>query len=141
MDAERIVKLTPDSIRELVESQRIKSVPKRAAGQRREERWPFPGTVELWLPEQCYGERHVLATLHNLSPHGLAMRSRRPIDRDTRLSLAIHQPELSCYGRAIVRHCTQAQAGYLVGVEFSFDTEQTDGQKPEGDGKSGSANP
>ena len=121
MDAEKIVKLSPDSIRELIDSQRQKTISKQTAGQRREERWPFPGTVELWLPDNCYGERHVLATLHNLSPNGLAMRSRRPFDRDTRLSLAIHQPELSCYGHAIVRHCTRAQAGYLVGLEFSFD--------------------
>lgn len=141
MDAERIVKLTPESIRELLDDHRIKTVPKRAPGQRREERWPFPGTVELWLPEQCYGERHVLATLHNLSPHGLAMRARRPIDRDTRLSLAIHQPELSCYGRAIVRHCTRAQAGYLVGVEFSFDAEPSDSTRPEDRDRAGPPNP
>jgi len=141
MDAERIVKLTPESIRELLDAHRIKTVPKRAPGQRREERWPFPGTVELWLPEQCYGERHVLATLHNLSPHGLAMRARRPIDRDTRLSLAIHQPELSCYGRAIVRHCTRAQAGYLVGVEFSFDAEPSDSTLPEDRDRAGPPNP
>jgi hypothetical protein len=130
MDAEKIVKLTPESIRELIDSQRVQTIPKTAAGQRREERWPFPGTVELWLPDGCYGDRHVLATLHNLSPNGLAMRSRRPLDRDTRISLAIHQPEMSCYGHAIVRHCTRAQAGYLVGLEFSFDAEAEEPNSP-----------
>jgi hypothetical protein len=120
MDAEEIVKLSPDAIRELIDSRRIDAVPKQNEGLRCEERWPFPGTVEIWLPEGCYGERHLLATLHNLSPHGLAMRSRRPVSKDTRVSLAIHQPALSCYGYGVVRHCTRAHVGYLIGVEFTF---------------------
>lgn len=120
MDAERIVKLTPAAIQELLDSQQVKAEPKTSLGQRQTERWPFPGTVEIWLPDGCYGEQHLLATLHNLSPNGLAMRTRRPVPTDTRLSLAVHQPELSAYGHAIVRHCTRAQVGYLVGVEFSY---------------------
>ncbi len=123
MDAEEIVKLTPAAVRELIDSQRIDAVAKQVPGQRREERWPFPGTVEVWLPEDCYGERHVLATLHNLSPHGLAMRSRRPVAKDTRISLAIHQPSMSCYGYGVVRHCTRAHVGYLIGVEFTFESD------------------
>lgn len=124
MDAEEIVKLTPDAIRELMDSQHIAAIAKHAEGQRSEERWPFPGTVEVWLPEDCYGERHILATLHNLSQHGLAMRARRPVPRDMRISLAIHQPALSCYGNAVVRHCTRAHVGYLIGVEFTFEAEE-----------------
>jgi hypothetical protein len=126
MDAERIVKLTPESVRELVDSRQVHAVSKTPPGLRREERWPFPGTVEVWLPDDCYGERHVLATLHNLSPSGLAMRSRHPVPVSSRVSLAIHEPELSCYGRAIVRHCTQAHTGYLIGVEFAFGGEDED---------------
>jgi hypothetical protein len=126
MDAERIVKISLDAIRELIESQQIKAVAKGGPGNRRDERWPFPGTVELWLPEECYGERHVLATLHNLSLHGLGMRTRRPIPVETKLSIALHQPELSCYGHAIVRHCTQAHVGYLVGCEFIFPSDEAD---------------
>ncbi len=118
MDAEKIVRITPEAISELLDTHRVNATAKQGPGARREERWPFPGTVEVWLPEQCYGERHVLATLHNLSVHGLAMRTRRPIPVETKISLAIHQPALSCYGHAVVRHCTQAHHGYLVGVEF-----------------------
>ena len=121
MDAEQIVKLTQDAITNLLNSRAIKSVNKDGPGNRQEERWPFAGTVEVWLPDECYGERHLLATLHNHSSHGLAMRTRRPIPSETRISLALHQPELSCYGHAIVRHCTRAQVGYLIGVEFCFD--------------------
>jgi len=120
MDAERIVKLTTDAVQELISSQKVAAQPKRGPGARREERWPFPGTVEIWLPDACYGERHVLATLHNISAGGLAMRTRRPIPTETRISMALHQPAMSCYGHAIVRHCTRASVGYLVGIEFIF---------------------
>lgn len=120
MDAENIVKLTPESVRELLESRTVKTLLKEPPGKRGAERWPFPGTVELWLPENCYGDRHVLATLHNLSPNGLAVRTRCPIPVETRLNLALHQPAMSCYGHAVVRHCTRAQVGYLIGLEFLF---------------------
>jgi len=128
MDAEKIVKLTPESVRELIASRQVHAVPKLPPGHRREDRWPFPGTVEVWLPDDCYGERHVLATLHNLSPNGLAMRARHPVPVNARISLAIHEPELSCYGQAIVRHCTRAQTGYLIGVEFAFGGDAEDGE-------------
>lgn len=121
MDAEKIVKLTPDSLNALLEAHRVPTHAGPGHNKRREERWPFPGAVEIWLPDDCYGERHLLATLHNLSTHGLAMRTRRPIPSETRISIALHQPALSCYGHAIVRHCTRAAVGYLVGVEFLFE--------------------
>lgn len=123
MDAEQIVKITPQVIATLLDSRNINTISKHPHGHRSEDRWPFAGTVECWLPDECYGERHLLATLHNLSNHGLAMRTRRPIPSDTKISLAIHQPEMSCYGHAIVRHCTRAPVGYLVGCELCFDGE------------------
>ncbi len=127
MDAENIVRISPEAIQQLIESHTHKAISKqRGPNVRREERWPFPGTVEVWLPESCYGERHMLATLHNLSQNGLGMRSRRPVPVETKISLAIHQPEMSCYGHAIVRHCTQAHVGYLVGMEFIFPSEDDD---------------
>lgn len=124
MDAERIIKLSPAAIQELLDSQEVKAESKQPGGQRKVERWPFPGTVEVWLPDDSYGEQHILATLHNLSTSGLAMRTRRPISGDTKISLAIHLPALSCYGHAWVRHCTRAQVGYLVGAEFVFHPEE-----------------
>lgn len=128
MDAEKIVKISRDVIRDLLasDSLSIRTLPKDKPGKRREERWPFPGTVEVWLPHEVYGERHILATLHNLSTGGLAMRTRRPIPTDTRVSIALHEPLLSCYGHAIVRHCTRAAVGYLVGLEFIYDAEPED---------------
>lgn len=136
MDAERIVKLTPDAIRELLDSRRVTTVPKRCGTSRRaEERWPFPGTVEVWLPDGCYGEKHLLATMHNLSTNGLAMRTRRPIPTETKISLAIHEPELSCYGEAVVRHCSAGSVGYLIGVEFAYPDEVKKAQAQNGNGK------
>lgn len=132
MDAEEIVKLSPAAIQELLDWQQVKAEPKQPLGDRRHERWPFPGTVEVWLPDGCYGERHLLATLHNLSVSGLAMRSRHPIPTDTRISLAVHLPALSCYGHAVVRHCTRAHVGYLIGLEFIFreETDETEENEP-----------
>lgn len=127
MDADKIVKLNAATVRELLTGMQVRShaKPNAKTNDRRAERWPFAGTVEVWLPEGSYGEQHLLATLHNLSEHGLAMRCRRPIPSDTLINIAIHQPELSCYGEAIVRHCTAAPVGYLIGVEFCDISEGT----------------
>ncbi|TWT45980.1 PilZ domain protein [Phycisphaerae bacterium RAS1] len=121
MDAERIVKLSPQAVRELVDAAAVPSHAKQDLSKRRTERWPFAGTVEIWLPDECYGERHLLATVHNISLHGFAVRTRRPIPNGTQVSFALHQPELSGYGTGQVRHCTRAQVGYLIGVEFVFE--------------------
>lgn len=131
MDAENIVKLTPAAIRDLLEAQHVPTHAKQTPGKRRAERWPFAGTVEVWLPESCYGEQHVLATLHNLSQGGFAMRTRRPIPTETRVQMAIHQPLQSVYGHAIVRHCTRAAVGYLVGAEFIFMADDHTPPKPQ----------
>lgn len=131
MDAENIVKLTPDAVRELVDARRAKAIGKPQTNEhRKSERWPFPGAVEVWLPEGTYGDRHILATMHNLSIDGLAMRTRRPLSVGAKIEIALHQPEVSLYGEAFVRHCTHAPVGYLVGVEFAF---ATDGEEDDED--------
>lgn len=124
MDAENITRISVDVITGLIEARRIHTIDKTSDERRSSERWPFAGAVEVWLPDEAYGERHLLATLHNLSPNGLAMRTRRPVPNGMRFSLAIHQPELSCYGHGIVRHCTRATVGYLIGVEFIYSDDQ-----------------
>ena len=131
MDADQIVKLTYEAIGELLNARAVNAGPKQPPGMRRSERWPFPGAVEVWLPNECYGEQHMLATLHNMSEHGMAMRSRRPIQTGTKISIAIHEPDLSVYGHAVVRHCTRVQAGYLVGVEFIFEAEEAEEEHDE----------
>jgi hypothetical protein len=132
MDAEKIINLTSDAVRRMLDLLNVAALPKHQPGQRREERLPMAGTVEVWLPDDCYGDRRLLATLHDLSPHGLAMRARRPVPTDTRIALAIHEARVSLYGRGVVRHCTRAQIGYLVGVEFLFgDAASADAAPPD----------
>jgi hypothetical protein len=135
MDAERIIKLSVNAVRELLDSQNIhiQTTHKQPAGARRSPRLPFPVAVEVWLPDSCYGERHMFATMHILSLHGLAMRTRLPIPTDTPISLAIHEPSLSCYGQAVVRHCTRGPVGYLIGVEFIFNENEEEDDNSEED--------
>lgn len=126
MEAQEIVKLTPDSIRDLIASQGVEASTHAGRELRRETRWPFPGTVEVWLPDSAHGERHLLTTLQNISINGLAMSSGRAIHSGTRVSFAVHLPEMSCYGEALVRHCTRSTKEYLVGIEFIFEAPQDD---------------
>jgi len=87
-------------------------------------RWPFPGTVQLWLPDDDFGERLELARSLNLSEEGLAVRCEEPIAPGIEITLAVHEPEISFQGRAIVRHCTENDDGrYCVGMSFVFEDE------------------
>jgi hypothetical protein len=90
-------------------------------GRRRAPRWPFPGTVELWIPEADGQERYTLATSLNLSLQGMGMRCDEELSEGTELAIAIHEPEVSFHGRAVVRHCTEFEGEYLIGLQFLFD--------------------
>jgi hypothetical protein len=120
MDADEIVPLTAEAVRRLLELQQApvevsEDLDKRAAA-----RWPFPGAVEIWVPDEGGIERHVLGACHNLTDCGVGVRCDEPIETGATLSIAIHQPELSLHGQAMVRHCTMRGQGYLVGFEFVF---------------------
>jgi len=85
-------------------------------------RWPFPGTVQLWIPDDEFGESLILATSLNLSVEGLAIRCQDPMEPGTEVTLAVHEPEVSFQGRAVVRHCTENDDGlYCIGMSFIFD--------------------
>ncbi len=84
-------------------------------------RWPFPGTVELWLPEADGTERYALATSLNLSAEGVGIRCDEPLSPGVELPIAIHEPEVSLHGRAVVRHCTEIENEFLVGLQFVCD--------------------
>ena len=83
-------------------------------------RWPFPGTVELWIPEGDGTERYELATSLNLSLVGVGIRCDESLESGVELAIAIHEPEVSFHGRAVVRHCTEMESDFLVGLEFLF---------------------
>lgn len=114
--------LTEQSISELL--QRRASEASRGNGpcRRRAMRWPFPGTVELWIPDGQGGERYALATSINLSHEGLGLQGEEAIEIGTSVQIAIHEPEVTFHGRAIVRHCAHCENGdYSMGLQFVFD--------------------
>lgn len=90
-------------------------------GRRSLSRWPFPATVELWVPVRRGRDEYVLATCMNLSTRGIGIRTNEELQPDTELAIAVHQPEKTLYGRATVRHCTETTDGFYVGLEFLFD--------------------
>ncbi len=90
-------------------------------GRRRVARWPFPGTAELWIPDDDGPERYALATSLNVSLHGVGVRCDEQLTPGLELMIAIHEPEVSLHGRAVVRHCTEIEDDYLIGLEFIFD--------------------
>ena len=114
--------LTERSISDLL--QRRASETSRGGGscRRRAQRWPFPGTVELWLPDGRGEERYALATSINLSHEGIGIQAEEAIDPGTCVQIAIHEPELTFHGRAIVRHCASTEIGeHLLGMQFIFE--------------------
>ena len=121
MDATEIKPLTEEAVASLLADQETQIPDVQANGRRRAPRWPFPGTVEMWVPDETGTEQLALATCLNLSRHGLGMLNEEPLTIGLEFALAVHQPEASLHGRAIVRHCTETEAGYYVGVEFLFD--------------------
>jgi len=90
-------------------------------------RWPFPGTVELWIPQADGTELYTLATSMNLSLQGIGIRCEEPLAPGLELGIAVHEPEVSFHGHAIVRHCTEIQDDYLVGLQFIFEDEPENG--------------
>ena len=120
MDADEIVPLTAGAVRRLLELQQAPVEESEDLDKRAAARWPFPGAVEIWVPDEGGIERHVLGACHNLTDRGVGVRCDEPIETGATLPIAIHQPELSLHGQAMVRHCTMRGQGYLVGFEFVF---------------------
>lgn len=121
MDADEILPLTRDHIRNLLQSRPSDGGEGEDLGKRRLPRWPFPGAVELWIPSTEGGEQHVITTLHDMSEGGIGIRSDVALEPGQTLAIAVHQPEASLHGKATVRHCTARRSGYHVGMEFKFD--------------------
>ena len=121
MDATEIKPLTEEAVASILADQEGEIPGNLDYGRRRAPRWPFPGTVEMWLPDGTGAEQLALATCLNLSRHGLGMLNEEPLPIGLEFALAVHQPEASLHGWALVRHCTETEAGYYIGVEFLFD--------------------
>ena len=121
MDATEIVSLTEEAVARLLAGRNAEDADTSANGRRKAPRWPFPGQVQLWIPDENGQEQLTFATCLNLSLHGLGMLYDEALSIGLEFALAVHQPEASLHGRAIVRHCTLNEDGYYVGVQFLFD--------------------
>lgn len=120
MQATEIVAISRKAITELLAGRDPRFAGGGGKGRRRTTRWPFPGTVELWVPEGDGTEHHALATSLNLAVEGVGLLAEEELTCGTAIDIAIHEPEASLHGRGIVRHCTPVEAGYYVGVQFIF---------------------
>jgi len=122
MQTAEICALSEKSVGELLSKRQSWASRAEAGGRRRAMRWPFPGTVELWVPEENAGEHYALATSINLSLDGIGIRAEEELRPGMQLAIAIHEEEMSFHGQAQVRHCTETDTGsYIVGLQFLYD--------------------
>lgn len=120
MDVSEICPLTQAAVAKLLNSRVAHRDDEVDACRRRAVRWSFPGTVELWIPGPG-GEEYELATSINLSTTGVGLRLDHYVAPGTEVGIAMHEPEVSFHGRAVVRHCSEVDDGYfLAGLQFLF---------------------
>ena len=120
MKADEFVALSRHAVEQLLAqraSTRI-AAPDGRPERRRHARWAFPAQVELWLAQPDGHEEHLLATCHDLSVGGVGVSCDRDLPIGLTIPIAIHQPEVTFHGHAIVRRCMRGPGGYLVGLEF-----------------------
>lgn len=116
MQTDEIFKLTRESIHELLHS-RLPLPDASVQGERRHSpRWPFPGTVEIYLDENT----ECLGTCRNLNETGFGMSCDRYFEPESRVKFAVHLPEASFCGAGVVRYCMHTPRGYMTGIEFDF---------------------
>jgi hypothetical protein len=122
MDVTEICPLTQDAVAKLLADRQAKVSDRNHNCRRRAARWTFPGTVELWVPDDTGAEQYSLATSINLSTQGIGIRADEPLKPGLEVGVAIHEPEVSFHGRAVVRHCTETpDETYIVGLQFRFE--------------------
>jgi hypothetical protein len=118
MNTEELTHLTRQAVRNLLQARHDEHAD--VKGERRHTtRWPFPGTIEihaLGAPEQD----QTFATCRNLSETGLGMSCDQFFDPESILEIAVHLPEATFLGRAVVRYCMKTPRGYMTGIEFQF---------------------
>ena len=118
MDTAEIRSLTRQAVRELLIG---RHGPQRSSSERRHaHRWPFQGTVEVWLPAPDGSEQYLLASCANMSEQGVGVRCEEPLTPGTIVKLAVHQPEVSFHGRALVCHSSLAGREFYCGLRFLF---------------------
>jgi len=112
--------LTRAAIAKLIRGRSLHGADKSGHRRRQVPRWPFSGQVEMWLPDDDGGESLSLASCENLSAGGVGVRCDEPMEPGLEIPIAVHQPEASFHGWAVVRHCTKLPEGFYTGLEFIF---------------------
>lgn len=116
-----IVKLTRKRVGDILKSRRnAQPLASRntAEDRRQHPRWPFKGAVELW-PDGTDG-RTLHATCMNISESGIGLRCDEQLQMGDSMEVAVHIPEMTLCGQAIVRYCAEANDEYIVGMEFQY---------------------
>lgn len=121
MESVEVCSLTEASIAKLLTGRHERKSDAAVGGRRKMPRWPFPGTVQLWIPDENGVDEHTLATSVNLSEDGVGILVDDELPIDLELTIALHEPEASLQGRAVVRHCTRIDERYYMGLQFVFD--------------------
>ncbi len=119
-----IVKLTRDRIAELVRSREAPESDYTGNERRRAPRWPFPGAIGL-RPADGGGDETWFGTCRDVSITGVGITCERYFEPGTALEIALHLPEATFCGKAVVRYCVELEADtedeYAMGLEFDFD--------------------
>lgn len=118
--ASEICELTRQSITNLLQERRRGPGTHAARERRAVARSAFPSAVELWIPDGAK-ERYALATAVDLSAAGIGLRCDEEFAPGMRIGLAVHEPEMTLHGHAVVRHCTKTATGdFIIGLHFDF---------------------
>lgn len=122
MQTQEIVKLTQKRIADIVKARQESgklSDELPHVERRKHPRWPFKGAVELW-PEGVDGRSLTHATCLNLSETGMGLSCDEHLNPGQPMEVAIHLPEMTLCGRAVVRYCAEIRGQFMVGMEFLF---------------------
>ncbi len=120
MQTEEFITITHDSILNLLRERYGYDETGHSDARRGRLRWPFPGTTELWIPLPDGEEDYLLARALNLSPAGVGILCDEELQVGAEISIAIHQPEATFFGKATVRHCSNTGDSFHCGLEFVY---------------------
>jgi len=121
MKTDEFQQLTSDNVTRVLAGRRPAGPEQGPADRRRAPRWPFPGPIELWVPlpgGPADETQHVLGTTRDLSTSGVGLYCDCELPVGDTLAIAIHEPEATLHGEAIVRRCQPCPGGFSVGLEF-----------------------
>src|SRR3989304_7257293 len=120
MQTDEIVRLTRKRVAAIIAARRERQeslTPPPGPERRKSPRWPFKGAVELW-PHGGDGSVCWHAAYQNLSETGVGLSTEVHFDQGTTLDIAMHLPEMSLCGQAVVRYCAPVRDHFMVGLEF-----------------------